>query len=97
MLLDPTVIISNYLYCYSSFSFIMIACIRDVDETMNETTKAGFDEVCGLVGSTVSITAHQLVEPSETALRLRTVDVLRDAINGGEIIKYLPDDCVMML
>ena len=45
---------------------------------------------CGLVRASVRVTTTQLVEPFTNLLNVRTVEVLRTAINGGDFTDYFP-------
>ena len=61
------------------------ACIPPIPET--NSTK------CGLVQSTVKVTAKQVVEPSEEDLYDDVVQTLRQRINSGNLAQYFPADC----
>ena len=50
---------------------------------------------CGLVRSSVSVSASMLVEPFEADLRRILTDSLRSAIDGDSFEDFFPDDCLL--
>ena len=48
---------------------------------------------CGLVQSTVTVTAKQIVQPSVDDFNREVTEVLRLAIDTGSLGQFLPADC----
>lgn len=56
---------------------------------------SGSNQRCGLVRSTATASAAQLLEPFEALLRIQMVSVLRRVINEGELMSYFPSTCLL--
>eukprot|EP00977_Amphora_coffeiformis_P001006 scaffold219_cov156-Amphora_coffeaeformis.AAC.4 len=49
---------------------------------------------CGLVRSSIAVSAPQLLEPFEAGLRRNLTEALRLAIDGDAFENYFPEDCI---
>lgn len=86
----------SFVTLWLALPFTACEDIGDVGVGGSNSTDTPAEEVCALVRSTATVETSLLFEPFPELLRIEIVGILRRVINGGDFLKYFPEDaCVL--